>query len=76
MTLPQERSLAVVKVCVAVMALRPYTAGKSKTVRVPREELRQLIGLLKHYPWPIDIDRAAELAPEVFGKFPAPSVDS
>jgi hypothetical protein len=54
MTLPNERTRAVIQMAREVQDLAPYMHGKSDTVRVPREALRRLHACLRHYPAQID----------------------
>jgi len=66
MTTPTERTRAVLELAKAVTALTPYAYGLSPTVRIPRHELRVLIGWLRHYPDASDIEYCAKVAPELF----------
>lgn len=64
MTLPHERAQAVLLMAERVMALAPYLHGKSETVRVPREMLRELHRTLRHFPARLDMERVGD----VFGR--------
>lgn len=66
MTLPQERTRAVIELAKEIQALGPYTHGKSEHVRVPREALRRLLGWLRHYPMPVELTMTAEAAPHLW----------
>jgi hypothetical protein len=50
----------------AVMALAPYLRGQSNTVRVPRDKLRELHALLRHYPTPQDLAMTAKKCPKLW----------
>lgn len=75
MTLPDERTRAVLAMAEAVIALGPYMHGNSDGVRVQRELLRRLHTCLRHYPTPLDMQNAAEHAPMVFGSAPKAGTD-
>lgn len=64
MTLPDERYRAVKY---ARDFLRSLLDPKL-TPRVPRAIRRQALSVLRHYPGELDLERAAEKAPEVFEK--------
>lgn len=66
MTLPQERTRAVIELAREIQALAPYMHGKSETVRVPREALRRLLGWLRHYPMPVELTMTAKAAPHLW----------
>lgn len=66
MTVPDERTRAVVELAIEVQALAPYLRGRTETVRVPRETLLRLYGWLRHYPTPLDMATTAELAPRIW----------
>lgn len=66
MTLPNERTRAVVELAKEVKALAPYLHGRSETVRVPRETLRRLHSWLRHYPMPSELTMTAESAPHLW----------
>lgn len=66
MTLPNERTRAVVELGKAVQDLAPYLHGKSETVRVPREALRSLHGWLRHYPTTVDLTATARVLPHLW----------
>jgi hypothetical protein len=68
MTLPNERTRAVNEMARAVMALAPYLHGQSNTVRVPRDNLRGLHALLRHYPTPQDLAMTAKKCPELWSE--------
>jgi hypothetical protein len=61
MTLPYERHCAVIS---AREFLVELACGEIK--RIPAEVRDRARRLLKHYPSPIDLDRASEAAPDVF----------
>lgn len=63
MTLPRERYYAVIN---AGEFLRSLLDPK-KTPRVPSEIRRQAYQRLKHYPHAMDMERVAEVLPELFG---------
>lgn len=67
MTLPIERTWAVLNTQHRILELTKYTHGKSETMLIPREQLRQLVLGLKHYPSKFDMNEAANLAPDIFG---------
>jgi hypothetical protein len=70
MTLPNERTRAVVELAREVQALAPYLHGSTETVRVPRETLRRLYGWLRHYPTPLDMATTAKLASRLWAATP------
>jgi len=61
MTLPYERHRAVINTREFLVQL---CCGEIK--RIPAEVRDQARRLLRHYPSPIDLDQAAEAAPDVF----------
>lgn len=66
MTLPIERTRAVIELAKEVRALAPYVYGKGETVRMPRELLRRLHAWLRHYPEPSELTVTAKLAPHLW----------
>lgn len=60
MTLPDERYAAVMRTKDFLVSLSQHRSGVTKQLK---EEIRSL---LRHYPGEYDMQRAAELAPEVF----------
>ena len=50
MTTPAERTNAVINMGRAVEALAPYLHGRGECALVPRETVRDLFALLRHYP--------------------------
>ena len=70
MTLPNERTRAVVEMERAVVAILPFMAHDRptvQTVRVPRELLQRMTRLLRHYPTEYDMKITAEKVPELWG---------
>ena len=63
MTLPVERKHAVKNVERFLMDL----SNPRITPRIPKEIRDRARSLLRHYPMDSDMERAAELAPDVFG---------
>ena len=63
MTLPVERKHAVKNVERFLLDL----SNPRITSRIPKEIRDRARSLLKHYPMDSDMERAAELAPDVFG---------
>jgi hypothetical protein len=63
MTLPYERHRAVINTREFLVQL---CCGEIK--RIPAEVRDRARRLLRHYPSPIDLDRASEVAPDVFIK--------
>jgi len=64
MTLPNERTNAVEN---AREFLRSLLDPKL-TPRVPKDIRRQAYWVLRHFPGPVDMERAVKKVPEVFGK--------
>jgi hypothetical protein len=64
MTLPHERFRAVTEVERFLMAL----VDPSVTPRVPSVVRRRAGLLLRHYPTLFDIERTADVAPDIFSK--------
>lgn len=60
MTTPAERTNAVINMGRAIQSLAPYLHGRGETVRVPRETLRDLFALLRHYPTPGEMFKPGE----------------
>ncbi len=68
MTLPDERTRAVLRMERAATQLLPYSVGMGNAeARVPRALLLELLGALRHYPTRYDLDRSAEALPAVWG---------
>ena len=63
MTLPMERKHAVKNVERFLLDL----SNPRITKRIPKEIRDRARSLLRHYPMDYDMERAAELAPDVFG---------
>ena len=63
MTMPFERKAAVKNVERFLLDL----SNPRITPRVPKHIRDRARGLLKHYPHEFHIDRAGELAPDIFG---------
>lgn len=63
MTLPFERSRALVNTREFLRSL----LDPRKTPRVPMAVRQQAASCLRHYPWDLDIEAAAEELPDVFG---------
>ena len=63
MTLPIERKHAVKNVERFLLDL----SNPRITKRIPKEIRDRARSLLRHYPMDYDMERAAELAPDVFG---------
>jgi hypothetical protein len=66
MTLPVERTRAVNDMAREIVKLSPFLHGKSETVRVPRQLLRDLHARLRHYPTELDMKITAEKVPELW----------
>ncbi len=64
MTLPDERSRAVKYARQFLLELLDPKA----TPRVPREIRKRAHAVLRHFPHDLDIETAAEKAPEFFGE--------
>lgn len=65
MTLPNERRRSIE---VTRDFLRDLLDPK-KTPRVPRAVRDRAYRCLRHYPWDLHLDKAARLAPELFGEW-------
>jgi hypothetical protein len=80
MTLPHERTRAVMRADRAIQELLPYVLRAergAKHVRVPREVLRLFYRLLKHYPTGYDLELSAIKCPKVWGRrCGPPEIDS
>jgi len=63
MTMPDERTRAI---RYAHDFLRDLL-NPQKTPRVPREVRERARSVLKHYPWPMYVDRLVEIAPDILG---------
>ena len=68
MTLPDERYRAIEELGNAIRKLNAYTHGKGRCAMVPREEIKALVGWLRHYPTSYDLEQMAQKAPEVVSK--------
>ena len=71
MTLPVERTRAVLRAEKAIIELMPYVIKASKGgsyVRIEPDVLLLFHGVLKHYPTAVDLDFSADLAPDIWGK--------
>lgn len=66
MTVPHERTRAVLELAKEVQLLAPYMHGKGATVRIPRESLTRLHGWLRHYPSPCEITMTADKCPDLW----------
>ncbi len=71
MTTPAERTRAVNMMGEAVTNLGRYLHGRGRNALVPRETIRCLFSLLRHYPMPCEITMTARAAPDLW----APSED-
>lgn len=67
MTVPSERTRAVLQLGDEVEALRQYLHGYSEAARVPRETIRRLVRLLRHYPTRYDLEVSAGHVPHLWG---------
>lgn len=68
MTLPEQRTRAVLAAYQAILALARYTHGDlDAKVRVPRALLSQALQTLRHYPTQFDLKVSAEKLPEIWG---------
>ena len=66
MTLPCERTRAVLLVEQRIMALGKHLNGRGETTRVKRELIRDLWRALRHYPTRADLIVSAEKAPTIW----------
>ena len=64
MTLPDERFIAVARVREFLYDL----LDPKKTPRVPKEIRVRARNCLRHYPYETDMERVAELAPDIFAE--------
>ncbi len=64
MTLPNERTQAITNTREFLKSL----LDPKKTPGVPKLIRAQAYWCLRHYPWDMDIERAAIKAPDVFGR--------
>ena len=68
MTLPDQRTRAVLAACQVILALRGYTHGDpDRSALVPRALLIQALQTLRHYPTRYDLKVSAEKLPEIWG---------
>lgn len=67
MTLPIERTNAILNTETRVKMLTPYIHGETEAVRVPRDLLRQIVLGLKHYPTRFELNELANASPEILG---------
>ena len=65
MTIPSERTRAIIYARQFMLDL----LDPAKTPRVPREVRSRASRVLRHYPSPFDIERAARKCPEILGKY-------
>lgn len=68
MTLPDQRTRAVLSLSDQVLALMPYLRGTGPGALVPRGVLQDLLRTLRHYPTTYDLARSAEAAPDIWAK--------
>ena len=67
MTLPRERTRAVLGMAAAVADLGLYARKKSDRVVVPRELLLRAVQCLRHYPTNFDLLIASQHDPDMWG---------
>ena len=65
MTLPYERTRAVINVC-DFLGRISSAYGPNGIKRIPKEVRQEARRLLKHFPRPYDLYAAAKCAPDVF----------
>lgn len=63
MTIPSERTRAVVYTQKFLQDL----LDPKKTPRVPKKVREQAYRCLRHYPWPLYLDKSAEKLPDIWG---------
>lgn len=63
MTLPDERTSAVIRTRAFLLSL-----ASGETKRIPSAVREQARRLLRHYPGLYDLDRVAEVNPDIFSK--------
>lgn len=68
LTLPYERTRAVLKLGEAVSDLMPLIHRRGEHVKVEREKIVRLVRWLRHYPTEGDVALTAELCPELWGE--------
>lgn len=70
MTMPFERSFAVINMGKAAANLLPYRAKRKgqKVCHIPSDLVEDIVRALRHYPGEFHINEAIKKAPEVFGK--------
>jgi hypothetical protein len=68
MTTPAERTRAVIETERAVSMLLNFTVGKADNALVPRDLLRKILLLQRHYPLPLEIAMTHDKCPELWGK--------
>lgn len=67
MTIPTERTRAVLQMGREVAEMAKYLYGKGESARVPRDTIRTLVRLLRHYPTQFELELTAEQS-ELWGK--------
>ena len=68
MTIPAERTRAVIETERAVSMLLNFTVGKADNALVPRDLLRKILLLQRHYPTPSEMLITHDKCPELWGK--------
>lgn len=68
MTVPTERTRAVIKLGEAVTELVPLINRRGDYVRVEKETIRNLVRWLRHYPTVGDMAMSADYLPEIWGE--------
>lgn len=64
MTIPRERTQSLENTRTFLRDL----LDPKKTPKVPKKIREQAYWCLKHFPWEIDIEKSAEVLPEIWGK--------
>jgi hypothetical protein len=65
MTLPNERTRAVILAADFLTRLvSPF--NKDGIKKIPRAVRKEALGILRHFPWPTDLQEAGKHAPHVF----------
>lgn len=67
MTVPRERTKAVVMMGRLVEELIPHANKKAPNVLIPRDLICQIVACLRHYPGKAEIDMTAEKVPDLWG---------